>query len=321
MKKKKYLVTGASGFIGSAIVSSLIKAGHKVICIDNNSRGKESRLYRFKKKINFYKLDIRDKAKVIKVSKGVDSVIHLAFINGTKFFYEKPDEVLDVGVKGMLNVIDACKKNNIKELIVASSSEVYQSPKIIPTPEEVPLVVPDVLNPRYSYGAGKLISEVIAINNKKFFEKVIIFRPHNVYGPDMGMEHVIPQLTNKILEEVKKNGKSKKINIELIGNGNEIRAFNFIDDFCEGFMKVISKGSKYQIYNIGTNKETNIKNLVFMIAKYLNVKLKINFVKGHKGGTKRRCPNISKIQKLGYKPKVTLKEGLKKTVSWYLKNN
>ena len=110
----------------------------------------------------------------------------------------------------MLNVIDACKKNNIKELIVASSSEVYQSPKIIPTPEEVPLVVPDVLNPRYSYGAGKLISEVIAFNNKKFFEKVIIFRPHNVYGPDMGMEHVIPQLTNKILEEVKKNGKSKK---------------------------------------------------------------------------------------------------------------
>ena len=84
-------------------------------------------------------------------------------------------------------------------------------------------------------------------------------------------------------------------------------------------MKVISKGSKYQIYNIGTNKETNIKNLVFMIAKYLKVKLKINFVKGHIGGTKRRCPNISKIQKLGYKPKVTLKEGLKKTVSWYLK--
>ena len=91
---------------------------------------------------------------------------------------------------------------------------------------------------------------------------------------------------------------NQKINIELIGNGNEIRAFNFIDDFCEGFMKVISKGSKYQIYNIGTNKETNIKNLVFMIAKYLNVKLKINFVKGHKGGTKRRCPNISKIQKV-----------------------
>ena len=69
----------------------------------------------------------------------MNSVIHLAFINGTKFFYEKPDEVLDVGVKGMLNVIDACKKNNIKELIVASSSEVYQSPKIIPTPEEVHL--------------------------------------------------------------------------------------------------------------------------------------------------------------------------------------
>ena len=82
-------MTGASGFIGSAIVSSLIKAGHKVICIDNNSRGKESRLYKLKNKIKFYKLDIRDKAKVIKVSKGVDSVIHLAFINGTKSSFTK----------------------------------------------------------------------------------------------------------------------------------------------------------------------------------------------------------------------------------------
>ena len=148
MKKKKYLVTGASGFIGSAIVSSLIKAKQEVICIDNNSRGKKSRLLKFKKKIKFYKIDIRDKAKIIKVSKGVDAIIHLAFINGTKFFYEKPDQVLDVGIKGMLNVIDACKENNIKEIFVASSSEVYQSPKKIPTPEDVELIVPDVFNPR-----------------------------------------------------------------------------------------------------------------------------------------------------------------------------
>ena len=320
MKKKKYLVTGASGFIGSAIVNSLIEADQKVICIDNNSRGKKSRLSKFKKKINFYKIDIRDRAKIIKVSKGVDAIIHLAFINGTEFFYTKPDQVLDVGVKGMLNVIDACKINNIKEIFVASSSEVYQSPKIIPTPEEVELVVPNVFNPRYSYGAGKLISEVIAINNKKFFDRVVVFRPHNVYGPDMGSEHVIPQITNKILKKIKKNGKSKKLEIELIGNGKEIRAFNYIDDFCDAFMKILSKGSKLQIYNIGTNQETNIKTLANTIAKYFKVKLKLKLVDGHKGGTKKRCPNISKIQKLGYKPKISLKTGLSKTISWYLKN-
>ena len=320
MEKRKYLVTGASGFIGSAIVNSLIKAKQEVICVDNNSRGKKSRLSKFKKKIKFYKIDIRDKAKIVKVSKGVDAIIHLAFINGTKFFYEKPDQVLDVGIKGMLNVIDACKENNIKEIFVASSSEVYQSPKEIPTPEEVELIVPDVFNPRYSYGAGKLISEVIAINNKKFFKKVVIFRPHNVYGPDMGSEHVIPQLTNKIIKKIKQSGKSKKIKIDLIGNGKEKRAFNYIDDFCDAFMKILSKGSKFQIYNIGTNQETNIKKLANMIRKYFGVKLNLNFIAGHRGGTKRRCPNISKIKKLGYKPQISLENGLNKTINWYFKN-
>ena len=78
--------------------------------------------------------------------------------------------------------------------MLASSSEVYQTPPQIPTDEDAPLAVPDALNPRYSYGAGKLISEVMAINfGRKFFERVLIFRPHNVYGPDMGFEHVIPQ--------------------------------------------------------------------------------------------------------------------------------
>ena len=315
--KKKYLVTGASGFIGSAIVNSLVKLNQEVICIDNNSRGKKSRLSKIKNKVKFFKVDIRDKAKIIKISKKVDSVIHLAFINGTKFFYEKPDEVLDVGIKGMLNVLDACKENNIKEIFVASSSEVYQSPKIIPTPENVELIVPDVFNPRYSYGAGKLISEVIAINNKKFFKRVVIFRPHNVYGPDMGLEHVIPQLTNKILKNIKKFGNSKKINIELIGNGSEKRAFNYIDDFCDAFMRILQKGSKNEIYNIGTNEETNIKKVANMIAKNLDVELKIKFIKGHKGATKRRCPDITKIKKLGYKPKIPLSKGLKKTVNWY----
>ena len=88
----------------------------------------------------------------------------------------------------MMNVLDACISNKIEDLILASSSDVYQSPKEVPTSENVPLIVPDLLNPRYSYGGGKLISELLAINyGRSHFERVVIFRPHNVFGPDMGL--------------------------------------------------------------------------------------------------------------------------------------
>ena len=102
---------------------------------------------------------------------------------------------MEVGVKGMMNVIDGCIKENVKELVLASSSEVYQTAGKIPTGENVSLVIPDPLNPRYSYGAGKIISELLALNyGRKHFNRTIIFRPHNIYGPDMGWEHAIPQL-------------------------------------------------------------------------------------------------------------------------------
>ena len=128
----------------------------------------------------------------------VDAVIHLAYVNGTKFFYSKPTVILDIAVKGIINVIDACKKKKIKELYLASSSEVYQTPQKIPTDENESLKVPDIYNPRYSYGGGKILTELMGVHfGRKFFKKLVIFRPHNVYGPDMGNEHVIPEFIKR----------------------------------------------------------------------------------------------------------------------------
>ena len=199
MSAGKILVTGGSGFIGSGLVKALLRAGAQVRVLDDNSRGNPRRLAGIAKNIEFIAGDIRDAAAVESAAKGMDEVHHLAFVNGTEFFYSRPDLVLDVGVRGMINVIDACRRHGIGQLILASSSEVYQSPPHIPTDESAPLVVPDVQNPRYSYGAGKLISEVMAINfGRKYFERVLIFRPHNVYGPDMGFEHVMPQFALRV---------------------------------------------------------------------------------------------------------------------------
>ena len=187
MSSKKYLVTGGTGFIGSALVRRLVKEGNTVTVFDNNSRGLDHSLSDVQNQIHLIVGDIRKPADVQKACQNIDSVFHLAFVNGTEFFYEKPDLVLDVGIKGMSNILDACIDNNIKEFILASSSEVYQTPPVIPTDETAPLSIPDPLNPRYSYATGKIASEIMAINyGRKHFERVLIFRPHNVYGSYMG---------------------------------------------------------------------------------------------------------------------------------------
>src|SRR5205085_8366769 len=150
--------------------------------------------------------DVRDASAVRQAVRGVDCVCHLAYVNGTEYFYSKPDLVLDVAVRGMMNVLDACIAEGVRDLVLASSSEVYQTAPEIPTDETVPLSVPDPLNPRYSYGGGKIISELMAFNyGREHFERVIAFRPHNVYGPSMGWEHVIPQFVHRVMQVAAEN--------------------------------------------------------------------------------------------------------------------
>ena len=176
MNKKTFLVTGGTGFIGSNICKLLLKKNYNVKIFDNNYRGSIKKILKIKKKIKFISGDIRDKKKLDRALKNTNAVIHLAYINGTKHFYSNPTLVLDVAVKGISNVIDGCLKNKIKELYLASSSEVYQTPNKIPTNEFEPLKVPDIFNPRYSYGGGKILTELMGIHyGKKYFKKLIIY--------------------------------------------------------------------------------------------------------------------------------------------------
>jgi nucleoside-diphosphate-sugar epimerase len=313
----KILVTGGSGFIGSGLVKALVQSGAQVRVLDDNSRGRPRRLTEVEKDIEFIGGDIRDAETVTRAAKGMDEVHHLAFVNGTEFFYSQPDLVLDVGVRGMINVIDACRAQRVGNLILASSSEVYQTPPQIPTDESAPLSVPDVLNPRYSYGGGKLISELMAINfGRKYFERVLIFRPHNVYGPDMGWEHVVPQfaLRLKALADKQPQG---SLRFDIQGTGEETRSFCFIDDLVAGVMVMREKGEHLGIYHVGTTEEVAIADVARRVAAAAGRQIEIVPGKLQPGGTPRRCPDISKLGRLGYKPRVPLDVGLKPTVDWY----
>jgi nucleoside-diphosphate-sugar epimerase len=223
-----------------------------------------------------------------------------------------------VAVKGMINVLDGCIEHGVKELILASSSEVYQTPPVVPTPEDVPLSVPDPWNPRYSYGGGKIISELMAINyGRKHFDRVLIFRPHNVYGPDMGNEHVIPQFILRMKELCESS--SGKITFPIQGSGKETRAFVYIDDFTEGLMLAIEKGKSMDLYHIGTEDEVPIIEVAETVAEYFGREIEIKSGELQPGGALRRCPDISKLKALGYSPVVPLREGIFKSAEWYAK--
>ena len=316
-----YIVSGGSGFIGSALVKRLVEDGHIVTVLDNNSRGDPSRLDSLMDKIKFFECDIRNTDEVINLTKGAYSFIHLAAVNGTENFYIDPEKVLDIGVRGMLSAIDACRHNNIKELIFASSSEAYQTPPVVPTPEDIPLVVPNVMNPRYSYGGSKIISELLAINyGRKDFDRVMIFRPHNVYGPDMGWEHVLPQFILRAIRKIKQHPIGK-VPFDILGDGKQTRAFIHIDDFIDGIMIMLDKGEHLGIYNIGNMEEITIKDVACKVVEYFGHEAEILIGDLAPGETVRRCPDIEKINNLGFSPKINFDQGLPSIANWYEKNS
>jgi nucleoside-diphosphate-sugar epimerase len=326
----KILVTGGTGFLGSALVHRLVREGHRVRVLDNNWRGLSSRLSDVRDDVELIEADIRDADAVARAVRGMQCIFHLASVNGTEHFYREPQTVLDVGLRGMMNLIDAIapkkggchlssKKGDI-HLFLSSTSEVYQTPPTLPTDEAVQLSIPDVLNPRYSYAGAKLASELMALHWASLHaSRVVVFRPHNVYGPDMGTEHVIPQFALRMCELVKRQEQGA-IGFPIQGTGRETRAFNYIDDFIDGLLCLLSRGEHRSIYHIGTDVETDIATLAHEVARLFDREIRIVPGELQAGSAPRRCPDISKLRALGYAPRVTLREGLEKTVRWYRDN-
>lgn len=319
MSSRKYLVTGGTGFLGSALVKRLVKDGHTVRVLDDNSRGHSRRLADVEGHYEFFPADIRDAAAVEKACQGIDVMCHLAYVNGTEFFYSKPELVLDVAVKGMVNVLDGCRRHNVRDLFLMSSSEVYQTPPAVPTDESAPLSVPDVTNPRYSYGGGKIISELMAINyGRTGFDRVVIVRPHNVYGADMGYEHVIPQFALRMSSL--KDTPGDPLPFPIRGSGEQTRSFVYIDDFTDGVMLALAHGAHLGIYHVGTLQEVTMSYLAECMGRSFGRNVRVVPGEAPKGETNRRCPDIAKIAALGYAPKFTLEAAMPAVAKWYDEN-
>jgi len=304
----KILVTGGAGFIGSNLIKKLLQKSHEIIVFDNEFRGSFQNLDT--DKVLLINGDITKFSDWEKLPKEIDSIFHLGAINGTRFFYEIPEKVVEVNVKGVLNLLDYVRKNDVNDVLFASSSEVYGFPKVFPTNEKDELQIPDVYNPRFAYSGSKIIGELSCINySKKYGFKHTIVRYHNVYGPRMGHEHVMPQFIKKLTN-------NEKFTVE--GNGVETRSFCYIDDAIEGTLIVHQDNSCInRIFNIGNPEEISISSLIELLAEISEKKISPIYKPKSNAGTMRRVPDISKAKSIGYKPKIPLKEGLRITYKWY----
>ena len=308
------VVTGGGGFIGAYLVRKLVHDGWDVVCVDNMLRGDQSRFADVADQVELHSCDVRDADAVTEACTGAEVVFHLAAINGTENFYTRPELVLDVGLRGALAVVEACQRANVPDLVVASSAEVYQEPPGVPTDESVPLMLPDSLNPRYSYGGSKIVSELIAFNyGQDHFRKVQVFRPHNVYGPNMGWKHVVPQFILRALEAKDKADPR----FEIQSDGTETRAFAYVDDVVDGIIRMHAYGAHREVYHIGNDQEVSIRELVNLTADVVGTPLKLEAGQAAAGGTPRRCPDISKMRALGYSPAIDLGTGMQRTAAWY----
>lgn len=324
----KYLVTGGAGFIGSALVRRLAERGDEVTVLDDMSRGRPERLDGVNCHVS--RGDVRSLYDVLLAAHGCDTVIHLAYLQGTQTFYAEPRQVLDVAVRGMSNVLRACEQAGIGDLMLMSSSEAYQVAPVVPTPEDVPLSVPDPLNPRYSYGGGKIACELMALAWARtgVLDRCTIVRPHNIYGPDMGREHVIPEFCLRMNDLISmpyaalNDVATDPIHFPIQGTGEETRSFCWIGDCIDQLCLLLDSAEGAGIWHAGTMDERTISDVARAVAAAYGVTVKIIPGALPKGSPPRRLPDTSKMQALngGPLPRTPFSEGVLRTARWYQAN-
>jgi len=320
---KKILITGGAGFIGFFLAKKLANDdNYKITLIDNLSRGQlddELNSLLENENVNFIQGDLNDKELFSKLDKDFDYIYHLAAVIGVQNVNSNPDKVLYVNALTTINVFEYARTlENLKKVVFSSTSEVYagtlkQGFLPVPTPEDVILCVDDMENERSTYALSKIYGESIAKTySKKYNIPITILRYHNVYGPRMGYQHVIPELILKI----------NKLDLIDLNSPTHTRAFCYIDDAIQATILCCEKTeTKNQIVNIGNSTdEISINTLAKKISGALNKNIQINEMPNTIGSPERRCPDVTKLKNLtGYTPQIQLNEGIKKTSEWYLR--
>lgn len=309
---KTILITGAAGFIGTNLSKRLLKEENKIVGVDNFITGSRDNLKALNSDSNFSFIEssIESPSLKKKLSKyKFDEIYDLACPTGVPNLVTLAEEMFSACSAGTKNLLDIALANRAK-FFFTSSSEVYGDPEIFPQTESYTGNV-DPVGIRSPYEEGKRFSESLVIMfQRKFKLDTRIVRIFNTYGSHMSREdlRVVPKFIDQML---------KGEDISLHGSGEQKRTFCYVDDLVNGFILVMEKGSRGEVYNIGSTEEITMVELAKLVIQISGKPSKIKLEKRLEYDHQARMPDLSKITALGWKQKVTLTEGLKKTFEWY----
>jgi len=303
LKEKNILVTGGAGFIASHIVDKLAPENN-VFVLDNLFTGQMSNLERVKDRITFVEGDIRDRETVNEVVSRVDYIFHLAAHVGNIRSLKDPYFDMEVNVVGMINLLEACRKSEVKRLVYSSSGAIFGEAKYLPIDEDHPL------NPESPYAVSKLAAEKYAFAYHKVYGiPTVTVRYFNAYGPRQDSSEYANAVS--IFLSLTKEGKP----VTIFGNGEQTRDFIFIDDIIRANILAATRpAAAGEIFNISSGEVHDIKQLIDLIAKVSGKEVLFSHADFRAGEVRHSKANIDKARKLlGFGPQTDLEEGLRQT--------
>ncbi|RLB10232.1 MAG: nucleotide sugar epimerase [Deltaproteobacteria bacterium] len=312
-----YLVTGAAGFIGSKVAELLLSEGHTVLGIDNMNHAYDVRLKKWRlerllqnKSFSFYEMDIADKEKIetfFKENSKINAIINLAARAGVRQSVENPWVYFETNVTGTLNLLEMCRKYEIKKFVLASSSSVYGQSSTMPYKEDT-----NTDEPLSPYASSKKSAETLCYTYHYLYGlDITVFRYFTVYGPAGRPDMSLFRFVQWIMEEKP---------IVVFGDGKQSRDFTYIDDIARGTILGL-KFLGYKIINLGSDKPVVLMDAIRLIEKFTGKKAEIKYLPRHPADVPATWADIRRASELlGWRPETHFEDGIRKLVDWYKEN-
>lgn len=314
----KALLLGGAGFIGLHLARRLVREGHSVTIVDDFSRGRDDRelaALQEHRAVSVRSGDLTAAGTWAELEGGWDQVYLLAAVVGVRNVVADPARVVRTNTLAALHLLDWAEPGC--RVFFASTSEVYAGGVdagivAVPTPEDAPVMIADVTAPRFAYAISKLLGEAAFVHGGRArgFDAVV-GRFHNVYGPRMGADHVIPEMAMRAMD-----GEDPF----RVWGSDQHRAFCHVDDAVEAMLRLMDcEAAAGEIVHIGNDgEETNIGDLAKLVLRVCGVHAALEPFAAPPGSVNRRCPDLTKLRRLtGFQPAVELEDGVRQTVDWY----